>query len=111
LDCYAASAYDRDPVNPFDDRTPFLPNQELETLGRQSPPAITLAREELDRVAKLALLLTQEEFRRNVAAPRIVTPDILVPYEDRPEQTRAGSRTTVVRVLQALTMLGYLDLG
>jgi len=98
-------------VNPFDDRRLWIPGSEDE-LAEMQPPTIALSQHDLDRIARLALHLTQAELRRNGAAARLNrAPGALVPYEERPEEQRAASRTTIVRILQALTMLGYIDVS
>jgi hypothetical protein len=98
-------------TNPFDDRALWVPKQSDDTLAKMQPPIITLAVHELDRIARLGLMLTQEEARRNPASKRIMHPAMLVPYEERTEESRAAMRTSVVRVLQALAMLGHIDVG
>ena len=82
-----------------------------DALAEMQPPTVALSDGDLDRIARLALMLTQAELRRNPSAQRFAAPAMAVPYEERPEAQRAASRTTVVRVLQALTMLGYIDVS
>jgi hypothetical protein len=97
--------------NPFDPRAPWEPNGEgttLERLASQRPPDVALDREQLDTIAKLAHMLTQRHAEQT--DPRFVLSPLLhVPYEARSEESRAGMRTGVVRVIQALTMLGLIE--
>jgi len=81
----------------------LVPQVPIERLSKQAPPEITLTREEKDRVAHLALALTQEGNRRGGSLAE------QVPYPERTEEQRAAARMGVTRVLQALHMLGYLD--
>jgi hypothetical protein len=75
-------------------------------LATQEPPRVDLPKESLDRIARLSLALTQAQIAR---ARVVVTAGELVPYDERPDQARANMRAGVVRVIQALILLGYID--
>ena len=81
----------------------LVPDVPIETLARQAPPEVTLTRDERDRIAHLALALSQESNRRGGSLVE------QVPYPERTEEQRAAARLTVLRILQAMHMLGYLD--
>jgi hypothetical protein len=80
----------------------------IEALARQNPPELRLTREECDRIAHLSLLLAQERNKKGGSV--ILTGKDLLPYREWPEESRAAARRTIVRVLESLVMLGYLDL-
>jgi|SRR5580692_1088480 hypothetical protein len=79
----------------------------IEALALQTPPDLHLSRAECDRIAHLALLLAQERNRKGGSV--ILTGRDLIPFEQWPEESRATARRTVVRLLEALAMLGYLE--
>jgi hypothetical protein len=81
----------------------LVPQVPIEQLARQSPPEVTLTRDERDRIAHLAVALTQESNRRGGS---LVSE---VPYTQRTDEQRAASRLAVTRIVQAMHMLGYLD--
>jgi hypothetical protein len=80
----------------------------IDSLARQTPPAIDLTREACDRIAHLSLLLAQERSRKGGGSV-ILTGKELIPYDKWPEESRATARRTIIRVVEALTMLGYLE--
>lgn len=76
----------------------------LEALA-QNPPELTLTDEDQNQIACLALMLDQAEAARlglHVATHR------MVPYLQRSEASRAAMRMSVVRVIQAMKLLGWL---
>jgi len=77
-------------------------------LASREPPRVQLSAEALDRIAHLAIALTQAEARRHGV---ILSPYEAIPYRERPEDARASARRAIVKVIQALEMLGYLDLS
>jgi hypothetical protein len=81
----------------------LVPETPIEQIARDAPPQIMLSKKERDRIAHLALLISQQENRK--AGDLTAQPD----YTERPEAYREASRLTVVRVIQAMTMLGYLE--
>jgi hypothetical protein len=81
----------------------LVPQTPIEQLARQPPPEVTLTREERDRIAHLAMAITQESNRRGGSLID------QVPYPERTEEQRAASRLAVTRIVQAMHMLGYLD--
>jgi hypothetical protein len=87
----------------------LTPQESVESLAAQIPPEITLSPEEQDRIAHLALALTQEAKRRRDALRIDVDDRGMVPYRERDAQQRANMRAGVIRVVQALQMLGYLE--
>jgi hypothetical protein len=80
-----------------------MPQVPVEQLSKQAPPDVELSREEKDRIAHLALALSQESNRRaGDLSPA-------VPYFELPEERKAVARQTIVRVIQALKMLDYIE--
>jgi hypothetical protein len=77
-----------------------------ELLAHADPPAVSLSIEECDRVARLARRLTQENMRRK-GLP--LNDAQAAPYEALPAEQRAAMRAGVVRVMQALALLGILE--
>jgi hypothetical protein len=78
----------------------------LEVLAKDKPPPVTLSVDEQRRVACLALMLTQEAARRESL---VLSSAQLLPWHERPEEAREAMRMGVVRVVQALSMLGYIE--
>jgi hypothetical protein len=83
--------------------TLHVPQKPVEALAQEPPPDVTLTRDERDRIAHLALEIAIAENRRGGNLSPVV------PYLDRTEDQKAAARLTVVRVIQAMTMLGYLE--
>lgn len=54
-----------------------------------------------DRIANLALLISQR-------ATVVITPHQARPWHERSEKERIAMRSGVVRVIQALILLGYM---
>jgi hypothetical protein len=80
----------------------------IESLASKSPPDIALGRDELERIAHLARALHQHAQR---AGHVVFSPDVdLRPYPELPEAQRIAMRNAVLRVLQSLVMLGWIDL-
>jgi hypothetical protein len=77
----------------------------IESLAKQSPPTIAMSRTDCDTVAKLAMLLAQESQRAEGQVLAFPHPT----YESLTPDTRASMRGGVVRVVQALAMLGWID--
>jgi hypothetical protein len=84
--------------------TLVVPQKPVEEIARDAPPEITLIQEERDRVAHLATELARAENARAGA----LDPSF-IPYPERSDLQKAAARLGVVRVIQALTMLGYLE--
>jgi hypothetical protein len=78
----------------------------IEILARNAPN-VGIGLEEADRIAALALLIAQERAR---AAGVVMTPALAVPYAERTPDWRAANRATVVHVVQALVLLGWIEL-
>lgn len=78
----------------------------VEVLAQQEPPEVGLSQDAADRVAHLALRLTQVHAQRSQL---IVTPAAQRPYHERTEAERAAMRAGVIRVVQALMMLGWTE--
>jgi hypothetical protein len=68
---------------------------------------LEVSREQANEIAALALLISQYHLRRNPPAGLVVTD--LVPFEERSEADRAILAGHVVRVLQALVLLGVIE--
>jgi len=80
-----------------------VPQEPIEALAKKEPPPVNLSRDERDRIAHLALALSQECNRK---AGEILPQ---VPYPERTAAQQAAARLTVVRVVQAMVLLGYLE--
>jgi len=80
----------------------------IESIAKRDAPHVQLHSDQLDRIAHLAIALTQAEARRHGV---ILSPYEAIPYNERPEDARASARRAIVKVIQALEMLGYLDLS
>lgn len=78
----------------------------VEELAQLEPPEIGLSNDAADRIAHLALRLTQVHAQR---AQLIVTPAAQRPYHERTEAERAAMRAGVIRVVQALVILGWTE--
>ncbi len=97
----------RPPLAPgFDtiDLAKALPTTGDDELARQPLPA-PIAREHAMRIARFCLTSAQVERRRRGEpfAPMLDTP-----WEERTEAQRSSAAVAVVRVVQALQVLGYL---
>lgn len=82
-------------------RTPII-EQSDEQLAEQ-PPEVHLDKPALDRIARLALLTAAAMNRRE----RLVLPDVR--WEDKTPEQQAAARRGVLRVIQALASLGYIE--
>jgi hypothetical protein len=81
----------------------------LAALARRVPAAFPNFGAEAQRqVAALCVLITLEEARR---AGKPVSPLAARPYEARSVAEREALRVTVLRVMQAMVALGWIDLG
>jgi len=78
----------------------------LEALAKH-PPDVGMGIEQADRIAALALLIAQERAR---AAGVVMSPALAVPYAERTADWRAANRATVVHIVQALVLLGWIEL-
>lgn len=81
----------------------LLPQEPIERLAKQSPPEVTLSPDELFRVAHLSVALSQESNRK--AGDMTVA----IPFDQWDAGRKAAAKLGVLRVLQALHMLGYLE--
>jgi hypothetical protein len=79
----------------------------LENLA-QNPPRLTLSRHHVQEVAHLALLIAQTEFRK-APPPGLVLSDLKL-WHERDEGERNALTMHVARVLQALVLLGIIEL-
>jgi hypothetical protein len=70
----------------------------------QEPPEVHLSRDELNRVARLALLVAIAMNRRE----RLLGPEVR--WEDKTPEAQGAARLGVLRVIQALALLGYLEI-
>lgn len=77
----------------------------LPTLAKQTIPDVspTLGDEGPDQIAELARLIDQEERTRGGML------DSQVPYHELPKRQRLALRVSVIRVVQAMVMLGYIE--
>ena len=75
----------------------------LSALAKQKPPDIGLSNGAADEIACLAYMLAQEELR---AVDPLVGRS---PWADAPVSSRLKMRAGVVRVVQALVLLGYIE--
>lgn len=74
----------------------------------EHPPRIAVSREQADEIAALTLLISQKELRRR-NPPGLVLSD-LVPFSERSEADRTILAGHVIRTLQALVLLGWIEL-
>ena len=81
----------------------LLPQEPIERLAAQSPPEVTLTPDELFRVAHLSVALSQESNRKAGDLTAAVH------FHQWEEGRKAAAKLGVMRVLQALHMLGYLE--
>jgi hypothetical protein len=79
----------------------------IEVLSRERPPDVGISREELDRIAALAVALNLEIQKREGILVSGLRDE--VPYGARPDEVRAASRRTIKRVVEALMILGYIE--
>jgi hypothetical protein len=78
----------------------------VQALAKRSPPSVDLSPEQCDRIAALALALSQEGQRKSGL---VLTGWEAMPYEDRPVEQRAAMRRGVVRLIEALKLLEYIE--
>jgi hypothetical protein len=71
----------------------------LEELAAKPPPDIAISPDEADAIACLALSIAHRQ--STIADPRYV------PYLERDPRQRATMRNSVIRVVQAMALLGY----
>lgn len=81
----------------------LMPDEPIERLAKQSPPEVTLSPDELFRIAHLSVALSQESNRK----AGDVSPAI--PFTEWDAGRKAAAKLGVLRVLQAMHMLGYLE--
>lgn len=68
----------------------------MATLARQQPPETNLTREDLDAVGHLAMLLQQGTTAKDG-------------YLTLPEERRQAIRGGVLRIVQAMVLLGWIE--
>ena len=73
-----------------------------QALARRAPKLENLGADSLDDIGRLALLISQVEGCES----SLVQP---VPYHELPERTRANQRATVLRIVQAMVLLGWIE--
>lgn len=78
----------------------------LENLA-DNPPRLAVSDEHAREIAALALLISQKELRRRMP-PGLVVQD-LIPFAERSEADRKILAGHVLRVLQALILLGWIE--
>lgn len=69
-------------------------------------PELALSQEQLDAIARTARTIAQRQTRRQRG---ILTERDARPYDECTRQERAGMRAGVLRVLQTLVILGYIE--
>jgi len=69
-------------------------------LARKAPKLENLSADSLDDIGRLALLISQVEGCEGL---------VKVPYHELPERTRANQRATVLRIVQAMVLLGWIE--
>jgi len=70
-----------------------------QALARRAPK-LDIGNDALDDIGRLALLISQEEGCEGL---------VKVPYHELPERTRANQRATVLRIIQAMVLLGWIE--
>jgi hypothetical protein len=73
-----------------------------QALARRAPKLENIGADALDDIARLALLISQVEGCESVLARP-------VQYHELPERTRANQRATVLRIVQAMVLLGWIE--
>lgn len=76
-------------------------SQSDQVLARKAPKLENLGADSLDDIARLALLISQVEGCEGALAK--------IPYHELPERTRANQRATVLRIAQAMVLLGWIE--
>jgi hypothetical protein len=75
-----------------------LPGPTIEQLAAVRPPETNIDKENLDRIAALAWELQRK-----------ATMHLLPPYQSLDERQRESCRASVLRTVQALHLLGWID--
>lgn len=86
-----------------------------ELLAENPPPEDCIRREDAERVARLAMLIAQRVLARTMlspSAPGFSAPTrAMAPWEARPPEERARMVAGVVRIVQAMILLGLIESG
>lgn len=72
-----------------------------------NPPRLQVSDDQAREIAALALLISQKQLRRRMPAGLVMTD--LVPFHERSEADRSILAGHVLRVLQALVLLGWIE--
>jgi hypothetical protein len=72
-----------------------------QALARRAPKLENLGADSLDDIGRLALLISQVEGCESALVPPAA-------YHELPERTRANQRATVLRIVQAMVLLGWI---
>ena len=84
---------------------PIDTGRTLESLAAQEPPPF-ISREAAQEIAALAYTLTQNAIKK---ARLVVNPDDYTPWAQLPETRRLLMADGVIRTIQAMQALGYID--
>ena len=71
----------------------------------RSAPHLDVSREQLDNIAAVAMSIAQADLTGEV----VPYERLLIPYAELPEQKRADIRALCYRIVQALVMLGWIE--
>jgi hypothetical protein len=82
-----------------------LRDSDEERLAHHPPPLDELSAAELDRLARVAYRIAQVDAAKH---RQLVPAAGVVPWHELPERTRANSRATVLRIMQAAVLLGWI---
>jgi len=78
----------------------------LAQLAQQFLPETSLGNDAADQVAHLSLLIAQRLATENAA---VISPAMMRPYRERSGSERLAMRQGVLRIVQALVLLGWID--
>jgi len=85
---------------------PLYTDSALSHLAQQPLPETSLGPDGADQVAHLALMIAQRLAAQHAT---VIPPHSARPYRERSEQERMAMRIGVLRVLEALVLLGWID--
>jgi hypothetical protein len=80
----------------------LIPETSVEQLARETPPEVSLTPGERMRIAHLAYALSQESNRRAGSL------ETLTPFDAMPAEKKQAASLGVLRVIQAMHLLGYV---
>lgn len=84
-----------------------LADHEEEQLAHQAPKLDAVTPDELERVARVAYRISQIEAEKQ---KRVLPPGVILkPWREFSPRERVEACATVTRILQSLTLLGWLE--